>query len=187
MNRIIFLFFINIIIVISACSQNTKVAEKVPQQEATLQVVTTKKNVDNESVERFPEKIEKVEKTEDEWREILTEEEYRILREEGTERAFTGKYWDNKKKGTYYCSGCDLALFDSKTKFKSGTGWPSFYQPIKKEYVGEKVDNKYGWNRTEVVCGRCDGHLGHVFDDGPAPTGLRYCINGNILTFKANE
>jgi len=187
MNRIIFLFFINIVIVISACSQNTKVAEKVPQQEVETQVVEAEKVSDNELVERFPNKVEKVEKTEAEWREILTAEEFRILREEGTERAFTGKYWDNKKTGTYCCSGCGLALFESETKFKSGTGWPSFYQPIKKEYVGEKTDNKYGWNRTEVVCGRCDGHLGHVFDDGPAPTGLRYCINGNILTFKANE
>ena len=187
MNRIIFLFFINIIIVISACSQNAKVVEKAPEQVTEKQVVVAKKVANNESVERFPEKIEKVEKTEAEWREILSAEEFRILREEGTERAFTGKYWDNKKTGTYYCSGCDLALFESKTKFKSGTGWPSFYQPIKKEYVGENVDNKYGWNRTEVVCGRCDGHLGHVFDDGPAPTGLRYCINGNILTFESNE
>ncbi len=186
MSRIIFLFFINIIIVISACSPNTKVGEKVPEV-TRPQVVAAKKVADNMSAEHFPDKVEKVEKTEDEWREILTAEEFRILREEGTERPFTGKYWDNKKAGTYYCSACDLALFESKTKFKSGTGWPSFYQPIKKAYVGEKTDNKYGWNRTEVVCGRCDGHLGHVFDDGPAPTGLRYCINGNILTFKANE
>jgi len=177
MNKIFFLFFVITFIGINACSQNTKVVEKSP----VPQVVSVQKKSDNQSIEQFPEKLEKLKKTKEEWREILSQEEYRILREEGTERAFTGKYWDNKKTGTYYCSGCNLALFDSKTKFKSGTGWPSFYQPIKEEYVTSKTDNKYGWNRTEVLCARCDGHLGHVFDDGPAPTGLRYCINGNIL------
>ena len=186
-SEIIALFFINVIILTSACSQNAKVVEKISPKEVEVQVDEVSGKADNELVEAFPEKLEKIEKTEEEWREILTTEEFRILREEGTERAFTGKYWDNKKAGTYYCSGCELALFESKTKFKSGTGWPSFYQPIKKEYVGEKTDNKHGWNRTEVVCGRCDGHLGHVFDDGPAPTGLRYCINGNILTFKESS
>jgi len=187
MKKITFLLFASIIIVVSACSQNTKVAEKATQETETSSVVVIKKSTDNQRLDAFPDKIEKVEKTADEWREVLTVEEYRILREEGTERAFTGKYWDNKKEGTYYCRGCGLALFESKTKFKSGTGWPSYYQPIKEEYVTSKTDNKYGWNRTEVLCARCDGHLGHVFDDGPAPTGLRYCINGNILTFEEDE
>ena len=128
--------------------------------------------------------LEKVVKTEAEWKEILTVEEYRILRNKGTERAFTGKYWNNKKPGVYHCSGCDLPLFTSETKFKSGTGWPSFYQPIRKDFVLEKEDLSHGWNRVEILCARCDGHLGHVFEDGPRPTGLRYCINGNVLEFK---
>ncbi len=187
MKKITFLIFASTLMVIHACSQNTKVAEKAIQETEIASAPVATKTTDNQPLEAYPKQIEKVEKTVDEWREILTAEEYRILREEGTERAFTGKYWDNKKKGTYYCSGCGLALFESNTKFKSGTGWPSFYQPIKEEYVTSKTDNKYGWNRTEVLCARCDGHLGHVFDDGPAPTGLRYCINGNILTFEENE
>jgi len=187
MRKIVFVLFTSLLIGISACSQNTKVSEKTPKKADTPASIVATKNTDNQILEQLPDKIEKVEKTPDEWRAALTKEEYYILREEGTERPFTGKYWDNKKKGTYYCSGCDLALFESSTKFKSGTGWPSFYQPIKEEYVTSKTDNKHGWNRTEVLCARCDGHLGHVFDDGPAPTGLRYCINGNILTFEENS
>lgn len=126
---------------------------------------------------------EKVEKTEEEWKAELSEEEYHVLREKGTERAFTGQYWNNKKEGTYICAACGLPLFDSETKFKSGTGWPSFYQPIEPENVGEEQDNTYGMSRTEVVCNRCGGHLGHVFPDGPQPTGLRYCINSVSLRF----
>lgn len=128
--------------------------------------------------------IDKIVKTKEEWKKILTAEQYRILREKGTERAFTGKYWDNKEKGMYHCAACQLPLFDSGTKFKSGTGWPSFYKPVKKPNVTEHSDNSYGMVRTEVTCGRCDGHLGHVFDDGPNPTGLRYCINSESLVFE---
>jgi peptide-methionine (R)-S-oxide reductase len=129
-------------------------------------------------------KNHKVEKTEAEWKSILSAMEYNILREQGTEMAFTGQYWDHKEEGTYLCKGCASPLFGSDTKFKSGTGWPSFYMPMGDTSITEKPDHKYGWNRTEVVCATCGGHLGHVFNDGPKPTGLRYCINSAALDFK---
>jgi peptide-methionine (R)-S-oxide reductase len=126
---------------------------------------------------------EKVIKSEAEWAKILAPEAYNVLREKGTERAFTGEYWQNSKTGIYTCSACKLPLFSSETKFKSGTGWPSFYEPIDSTHVGEIIDATYGMSRTEVVCNRCGGHLGHVFPDGPQPTGLRYCINSVSLKF----
>ena len=119
--------------------------------------------------------------TEAEWRVKLDPEQFRVLREGATERAFTGKYWDSKKKGVYRCAGCGTELFASDTKFESGSGWPSFYQPIASDMVEELDDTSYGMRRTEIRCSNCGGHLGHVFDDGPNPTGLRYCINSASL------
>ena len=128
-------------------------------------------------------KLIKVVKSDDEWKKILSENEYYVLRKEGTERAFSGDLLNNHDKGTFICKGCHLPLFASATKFESGTGWPSFWQSIDKKYVAENSDNNYGMTRTEVECARCGGHLGHVFDDGPKPTGLRYCMNSVSLDF----
>lgn len=128
-------------------------------------------------------RLVRVEKTDSEWQKELNELEYYVLRKEGTERAFTGDLWNNHDKGTFTCRGCGLPLFSSATKFESGTGWPSFWQPLKPEYVTENRDVSLGMVRTEVECARCGGHLGHVFDDGPKPTGLRYCINSVSLDF----
>jgi peptide-methionine (R)-S-oxide reductase len=120
-------------------------------------------------------------KTEAEWRVKLDPEQFRVLRQGDTERAFTGKYWDTKAKGTYRCAGCGAELFSSDTKFESGSGWPSFFEPLDPEMIGEEDDRSFGMVRTEIKCSNCGGHLGHVFEDGPQPTGLRYCVNSASL------
>jgi len=126
----------------------------------------------------------KVEKSDAEWRALLTPEQYKVTRQHGTERAFTGPNWDNKADGLYRCVCCDKPLFRSETKFDSGTGWPSFYEPIDKQAVTEHIDKSWFSTRTEIRCADCDAHLGHVFPDGPPPTGLRYCMNGVAMTFE---
>lgn len=129
-------------------------------------------------------KVGRVELSEAEWRERLSPEEFRILRKQGTERAFSGRYWDHKADGFYRCAGCGNDLFASETKFDSGTGWPSYYEPVHEANVESHEDRSLFMRRTEVVCARCGGHLGHVFPDGPPPTGQRFCMNGNALTFE---
>ncbi len=152
------------------------------------QTKTIKDSVMNESKKNNPvysnTDTGKVNLTDGEWKKILPQELYEIAREKGTERAFTGKYWNSFDTGTYYCGACGNPLFKSDGKFNSSCGWPSFFEPITKGSIIYAPDNSYGMQRTEVMCGRCKSHLGHVFEDGPPPTGLRYCINGNVLDFQ---
>ncbi len=131
--------------------------------------------------------MEYLDLSESEWRRRLTPEQYHVLREAGTERAFAGRYTDNKADGLYHCAACDLALFDSADKYDSGSGWPSFTRPVAPEVVTDHTDTSHGMTRTETRCARCDSHLGHLFPDGPPPAGLRYCINSICLDFQPRE
>jgi peptide-methionine (R)-S-oxide reductase len=173
--------FLSIFLVLFACQQtpsntaSNASLSAAPEAKVQPDSLVPARYVDGKLVE--------MRKSEEEWKSQLNEMEFYVLRKEGTERSFTGDLWDNHEKGTYVCAGCGLPLFHSETKFDSGTGWPSFYQPITKDCIADFSDKSHGMDRTEVECARCGGHQGHVFPDGPPPTGLRYCINSVSLNF----
>lgn len=168
--RIIIFTLLLSVLFLTGCSQNVKTMKQVkPLNPYYSRTDTAKLRLPNS-----------------EWRKVLSPEVYAIAREKDTERAFTGKYWDFEGIGTYYCAACGNPLFRSDSKFSSSCGWPSFFQPIRENSVVYEADNSYGMHRTEVLCGRCDGHLGHIFDDGPPPTGLRYCINSIVIDFEGD-
>jgi peptide-methionine (R)-S-oxide reductase len=181
--KMLYIYTLLVLLSLPACGRQD---QPVTDSEGFTFTSTEAEAAQNDGSKKSKQQYEVV-KTEAEWKKQLTPAEYYVLRRKGTERAFSGKYNNHKEKGVYTCAACDNEVFTSDTKFDSGTGWPSFYKPISNKNVREVTDRSMGMVRTEVVCGRCGGHLGHVFDDGPKPTGLRYCLNSVALSFKKGE